>query len=317
MIRFLVMDVDGTLTDGKIYMGQQGELFKAFDVKDGYAIKEILPTLGITPVIITARDSQILQNRCRELGITELHQGIHDKFECLNALLALHNATLTEVAYIGDDDLDLQCILPIRQAGGFTACPVDASSRMVASVQWVSTHKANEGAVRDIVEHIRRSYPTPTAPQFPTAPKANDDQDLHQRVAQAINYIEQLDFNSLTLGRHDVAPDFYFNVMEYTPPSAAEIPYEAHSLYIDIQRIISGEEQLLIADASRLHPISDYDPAKDCTHYIGHHPVATLRFRPNSSIVLYPNDAHKAIGLDTHSTTTVKKIVGKLKISNE
>ena len=75
MIKFLVMDVDGTLTDGKIYMGSNGEVMKAFNIKDGCGIAMVLPKYGITPVIITARESKILENRCKELNITELHQG--------------------------------------------------------------------------------------------------------------------------------------------------------------------------------------------------------------------------------------------------
>ena len=69
MIRILIMDVDGTLTDGKIYMGCQGEVMKAFDVKDGCGIKDILPEAGIIPVIITGRKSEIVKRRCEELNI--------------------------------------------------------------------------------------------------------------------------------------------------------------------------------------------------------------------------------------------------------
>ncbi len=65
-IKILVMDVDGTMTDGKIYMGKDGELMKAFDIKDGYGIAHLLPQLGILPVIITGRKSEILEHRCRE-----------------------------------------------------------------------------------------------------------------------------------------------------------------------------------------------------------------------------------------------------------
>ena len=86
-IKLLVMDVDGTLTDGKIYMGAEGEMMKAFDVKDGYGIAHILPRLGITPVIITGRRSGIVERRCAELGITELYQGVRDKLEKLRELL--------------------------------------------------------------------------------------------------------------------------------------------------------------------------------------------------------------------------------------
>ena len=73
------MDVDGTLTDGKIYMGANGELMKAFNIKDGYGIHDILPLIGITPVIITGRKSQIVANRCNEIGIHYLYQGVTDK----------------------------------------------------------------------------------------------------------------------------------------------------------------------------------------------------------------------------------------------
>ena len=78
-IKLLVMDVDGTLTDGCIYTGSNGEMMKAFDVKDGYAIKHILPELGIIPAIITGRRSDIVACRARELDIEELYQGVADK----------------------------------------------------------------------------------------------------------------------------------------------------------------------------------------------------------------------------------------------
>ena len=71
MIKLLVMDVDGTLTDGKLYFGENGEMFKSFDVKDGCGIKDILPKYNILPVIITARNSVYLEKRCKELGVQD------------------------------------------------------------------------------------------------------------------------------------------------------------------------------------------------------------------------------------------------------
>lgn len=100
-IRFFVMDVDGTLTDGKIYMGDTGEVFKAFDVKDGYAIHNILPAYGILPVIITGRHSSILENRCKELNIQLLYQNITNKLEQLDYILSLYQMSYEHVAYIG------------------------------------------------------------------------------------------------------------------------------------------------------------------------------------------------------------------------
>lgn len=160
-IRFLVMDVDGTLTDGKIYMGQEGELFKAFDIKDGYAIKEMLPTMGIIPVVITARESQIVAHRCQELGIIELHQGCRDKIGKLKEILKLYGQKdgmvydLSFVAYIGDDLLDLQCIDPISQNGGFTACPADAVDEVKEAVGYICKQNAGNGAVRELIDLIK------------------------------------------------------------------------------------------------------------------------------------------------------------------
>ena len=87
-IKLLVMDVDGTLTDGRIFIGAQGEVMKAFDVRDGYAIAHILPQLGITPVIITGRTSAIVEQRAKELKITELYQGVADKLTKLKEVTA-------------------------------------------------------------------------------------------------------------------------------------------------------------------------------------------------------------------------------------
>ena len=87
-IKYLVMDVDGTLTDGKIYMGANGEVMKAFNIKDGYGIHDILIPNGIRPVIITGRTSNIVEKRCYELGIKDLFQGVKNKFEVLSSLCA-------------------------------------------------------------------------------------------------------------------------------------------------------------------------------------------------------------------------------------
>ena len=160
-IRFLVMDVDGTLTDGKIYMGQDGELFKAFDIKDGCGIKDVLPTIGIIPIIITARVSRIVENRCKELGITELHQGCRAKLDKLNEILKEYGKrekrvySLTNVAYIGDDILDLQCMKPIKENGGITACPADAVGEVLAVAEYICKKNAGNGAVRELINLIQ------------------------------------------------------------------------------------------------------------------------------------------------------------------
>ena len=149
-IKLLVMDVDGTLTDGKIYMGENGEVMKAFNVKDGYAIAHMLPEMGIIPVIITGRKSKIVENRAKEIGITELHQGVRDKLTVLKEVAEKYNASQNEIAYIGDDINDLECI----EYCGFTACPADAVEKVKNNCQYVSVLYAGHGAVRDIINKI-------------------------------------------------------------------------------------------------------------------------------------------------------------------
>ena len=160
MIRFFVMDVDGTLTDGKIYMGQDGEVFKAFDIKDGYGIKCLLPPAEIIPVIITARRSRIVENRCKELDVEELHQGVMNKYETLMQVIHKYSEidkkeySLKNVAYIGDDLLDLQCMQPIKEAGGLVCCPNDAINRVKEIANFVASKSAGNGAVREIIDEV-------------------------------------------------------------------------------------------------------------------------------------------------------------------
>ena len=152
-IKLLVMDVDGTLTDGKIYMGNDGEVFKAFDTKDGYAINEMLHAMGIVPVIITGRISKIVENRAKELHITELYQGKHDKLDTLLEVMKKYNCTKENVAYIGDDILDLVCM----EQCGLTACPADAVDGVKRKVTYVCKKNSGEGAVREFICKIEEN----------------------------------------------------------------------------------------------------------------------------------------------------------------
>lgn len=147
-IKLLVMDVDGTLTDGKIYMGENGEVMKAFNVKDGYAIAHMLPELGIIPVIITGRKSKIVENRAKELGITELYQGVGNKLAQLKKVAEKYKASPEEIAYIGDDLNDLECV----EFCGVTACPADAVEEIKQKVSCVCQSNGGKGAVREFIE---------------------------------------------------------------------------------------------------------------------------------------------------------------------
>lgn len=148
-IKFLVMDVDGTLTDGKIYMSANGELFKAFDIKDGYTIYT-LDQIGIIPIIIAGRKSEIVSKRAAELKIKECYQGVSDKLATLNEVLTKYNGTLDEVAYIGDDFNDSVCM----KACGLVACPNDAEESIKPLVNYVCKHNGGQGALREFVKFI-------------------------------------------------------------------------------------------------------------------------------------------------------------------
>ena len=150
--KLLVMDVDGTLTDGRIYIGSQGEVMKAFDVRDGYAIVHILPQLGITPVIITGRSSAIVEQRAKELKITELYQGVADKLTTLKEVAKKFGASADEVAYIGDDWNDLDCI----RYCGITACPADSTPEVLNSADYICKHDGGRGAVREFIEQLKK-----------------------------------------------------------------------------------------------------------------------------------------------------------------
>lgn len=154
IIKLLVMDVDGTLTDGKIYMGSDGELMKAFDVRDGYAIAHMLPKMHITPVIITGRRSRITENRACELGITALFQGVADKPQALREVVRQFGCGCENVAYIGDDLNDLACMALC----GLTACPADAAQPVRQAADYVCRAKGGCGAVREWIEYIGDEY---------------------------------------------------------------------------------------------------------------------------------------------------------------
>lgn len=144
------MDVDGTMTDGHIYISASGEIMKAFDVKDGYAIYHMLPKHGIVPVIITGRRSEIVATRARELKIAELHQGVSDKLAVLKEIAAKYGASPEEIAYIGDDLNDLDAMTYC----GYTACPADAVDEVLQTVNYVCKQNGGRGAVREFVTHL-------------------------------------------------------------------------------------------------------------------------------------------------------------------
>lgn len=148
-IKLLVMDVDGTLTDGKIYYGNDGEVFKAFDVRDGYRLIQC-EQYGIITAIITGKSSKIVAGRAKDLKIKEVYQGVSNKIEILKILAQKYCISLEQVAYIGDDVNDMECM----DVCGFSACPADAMEEVKECVDYVCKNIGGHGAVREIIDLI-------------------------------------------------------------------------------------------------------------------------------------------------------------------
>lgn len=148
-IKLFIMDVDGTLTDGKIYIGNNGEIFKAFNVKDGLGIN-LLKKNDIIPAIITGRTSDIVLARAKELGIQEVHQGVEDKVEVFNILKKKYNLTNDQIAFVGDDLNDLE----LMKLAGLKLTVANATEELFDVVDYKSSLNGGEGAVRDIINKL-------------------------------------------------------------------------------------------------------------------------------------------------------------------
>ena len=150
MIELIVLDVDGTLTDGKIIYGNSGEELKNFDVKDGLAIASWTKKMGKKAAIITGRNSKIVEQRAKDLGITHIYQGVHNKDEILHQILDQENLTMKNVAAIGDDLNDYKML----KAVGLSFVPADASQYVKSIANVICTKNGGNGAVREMLEYI-------------------------------------------------------------------------------------------------------------------------------------------------------------------
>lgn len=146
-VKLLLLDVDGVLTDGRIVIDNNGVESKAFDVRDGHGLK-MLQRAGVRIGIITGRSSRVVERRAAELGIEILHQGAKDKLEPYRRVLAELELADNEVAYVGDDVVDL----PILRRVGFAATVADACEHVKPFVHYVCQKAGGRGAVREICE---------------------------------------------------------------------------------------------------------------------------------------------------------------------
>ncbi|WP_456381831.1 KdsC family phosphatase [Hydrogenimonas sp.] len=151
MIRLIVLDVDGCMTDGRIVYTNGGDELKAFNVKDGFAIVNWL-RLGREAAIITGRRSKVVERRAKELGIRHLYQGVKEKLERLETLCDELGIGLEEVAVIGDDLNDYRML----KACGISFVPGDANHHVVGIADVVLSRRGGEGAVREMIELLIR-----------------------------------------------------------------------------------------------------------------------------------------------------------------
>ncbi|MDR1647952.1 MAG: HAD hydrolase family protein [Zoogloeaceae bacterium] len=146
-IRLMAFDVDGVLTDGRLYFSADGETLKAFNTLDGQGFK-LLQAAGIAPVILTGRTSGAVEKRMTGLGVEHCFQGVADKHACLASLLQTLNLPWTAAGYMGDDLIDLAAM----RACGLAAAPANAHESARARAHIVTRARGGEGAAREICD---------------------------------------------------------------------------------------------------------------------------------------------------------------------
>jgi len=148
-IRLVILDVDGVLTDGRLFYGEHDEHFRAFHVRDGLGIK-LLTAYGIAVAVISGRHSRSLGARLKPLGVQYIYQGVEDKQPAFAELLSKVCCSADETAYMGDDLQDLAVMAQV----GFAATVADAHPMVLERAHWTSAATGGRGAVRELSEFI-------------------------------------------------------------------------------------------------------------------------------------------------------------------
>ena len=151
-VKLLICDIDGVFSDGRIYLGNDGEELKAFHTKDGFGIKSLINSGGQVAVI-TGRNSKIVQDRMTSLTVQHIYQGQEDKIQAFNLLKQNLNLADDEIAYIGDDSPDL----PVMQLVGFAVATNDAHPLVQRIADYKTTMLGGFGAVRELTDLIMLS----------------------------------------------------------------------------------------------------------------------------------------------------------------
>src|SRR5256885_11210517 len=142
-IRLVVLDVDGTLTDGRLYYGKEGEAFKAFDVRDGHGLRLLQLYGGVKLAVLTGRRADLVEQRCRELSIDNVVGQSRAKGAAIERIAADLAVPLADTAFMGDDVNDL----PALRKVALSCAPADAADEVLREVRWISLRPAGRGAV--------------------------------------------------------------------------------------------------------------------------------------------------------------------------
>ena len=148
-IRLLILDVDGTMTDGRLYFGPRGEAFKVFHVRDGQGIKA-LDAAGVQVAVISGRTSKMVSVRCRELGVEHVIQGAEDKVAAFEKLRKRLKIEASESACVGDDAVDV----PLMKVVKLAFAVADAHRDALRAAHVVTSLRGGQGAVREVCDYL-------------------------------------------------------------------------------------------------------------------------------------------------------------------
>lgn len=154
-IKLLICDVDGVFSDGRIYMGNNGEELKTFHTRDGYGVKALQGT-GVALAVITGRESKIVSNRMGALGIEHIYQGCDNKLLAFDEILQKTGLQAHQCAYIGDDLIDW----PVMEQCGVGICVADGHPWLRQHACWVTRTRGGQGAVREVCDTIMQAQGT-------------------------------------------------------------------------------------------------------------------------------------------------------------
>jgi len=151
-IKLLLLDVDGVLTDGGIIIDDRGVETKQFHVRDGQGVSLLLGS-GIEVGFVTGRRSNVVRHRAKDLGVRLVYQGVANKLVCYEAIKRNHNLEDNQIAYVGDDLIDL----PVLRRVGFAVCVADGWPELSSTVDYITTEQGGRGAVREVAELLLKA----------------------------------------------------------------------------------------------------------------------------------------------------------------